>query len=274
MVRKLLNNDLRQSRKIFLPVIFTLLGAVIVMNLILAIGTTNMYNVLVPNKLSNIIFSISLLVSFILFITTVILSISGLIKYLYTNIYNEYGYQLFTLPVSLSKILIVKVLVVLIWLFIIGISFFITIIVLYAINGDVAYISTMYKGISNFILDTSIIGKYLIVFANGVISIIASVVSFLFAGALVNTRYFQKARIFFAIAIFFIIDITLSLISFNFTFGQPANGLVADSFQSLFQTSAISELISIPYLLVNITSIFILGYAIIYLWKNKLELSN
>lgn len=268
MVITLIKKELRDSKYIFGPIILA------VVLLFFASSTPNWISKIFNKDLNAInnhsIYSIFDFAIIFLIISIVILSIIAVVKYLYANIYNSKGYELFTLPANTNELLIAKLATVLIWTIIITMTVITTIIIMQTTTEGYQYTFEDYLFINFFnkknILDFIKLGLFNVILMSNL------VITILFAGALAHTKYIQQFRPAMTFVFTIIVNIISNSIQINLT----------GSISSL-SDSGLTMLLAGPNYLTSINYdntfyliiFFIVLYAITnYLWTNKLELSD
>lgn len=265
MVITLIKKELRDSKNIFAPIIM----AVGVLFIATSLQEWNLKrNTNIINNYG--LFSIIELTILLIILSIVILSIIAVIKYLYKNIYNSKGYELFTLPANSHELLIAKLITVLIWTILITLTVIFTVIIMQSRSNEHQFTFEDYLFIKFFskdnILEFIKLGLFNIVLMSNL------VITILFAGALVHTKYIQKFRP----AIAFITVIIITVISYSIQIS------LTGYYSSLLDSGLTMLLAGPTYLnsirydnIIYLIIFFVIIYSFTaYLWTNKLELSD
>lgn len=267
MVVNLIKKDLRDSKQTFIP-IFIFVTAL----LLLMLSSTSITNVMDKAGLdsSTILFSFMTL-SFFPIISVLFLSINAVSKTLYTNIYNNQGYELFTLPVKSSNIIISKVMTTIIWITSLLTYSFILLNIIFLITKDIS-VSDIISSISIFLsMSANDLTIKVLNSLSYFITVALILLLILFSGAISHTKYVSKFKKGVTITLFIILINVIS--KFESIFYADYHS----AFHILFLENIFvfnSKLNSAIYIimLIRVLIITILFLSTTYLWNNKLQL--
>ncbi len=268
MVVNLIKKDLRDSKQTFIP-IFIFVTAL----LLFMLSSTSITNFMDKAGLdsSTVLFSFMTLSFFPIIISVLFLSINAVSKTLYTNIYNNQGYELFTLPVKSSYIIISKVMTTIIWLVSLLAYSFILLNIIFLITQDIL-VSDIINSISIFFSMSlnDLIIKVLNTLSS-FITVALILLIILFSGAISHTKYISKFKKGVSITLFIVIINVISKFESIFYADYYS------AFNILFLENVFafnSKLNSVFYIimLIRILIITILFLSTNYLWNNKLQL--
>ena len=268
MVGKLIKNDLKDSSKAYLPV----LGMILVGTILALISLS------FAGGHSQFAYFFSAIMNFVVFglvIAVAVMSVRATIYVLYSSIYTKNAYRLFTLPVKPWQILVSKIVTSFLW------SLLVSFVTMISIGFIVGYVSEdifiIFKGFKELItqlrtmVTPSILAAFLV---NGLLTSILSYTLILFAGSLSNSSMIRKNR---GIVTFAIVLITMSL------YGQVADAFGADIFTVLGRYDLNAFLVGTlhinfmeffwVFLFIGII-IVMLVFGTLWLWDNKLEITN
>ena len=260
MVGKLIKREMKDSVKYYGPVQILILVLFVSMGLM--IRSIEMDS---GSNFTNIFVMISMLAIVAVSFGLMILSLLANIYIVYTSMYGDRGYDLFTLPVTSMQIIISKILTIVIWSLISFVTAMVGIFVFLVIVGQ----------LSNFMYGVGLIFKNFDVIFAGIAEDFGSIVLFLvdllvawifgsvlmlFAGAAVNTSRIQKNRGLFAVLIYYLISTVTSLAT---NYGL----MFMSSSQLYFNTTT-----TVAAMVFKIALMGILLYGTKWFWEKKLEI--
>lgn len=266
MVISLLKKEFRESLKIFVPII-VLAVALISLTQINTIYQRNYYEY--NSAMSNMASSLTWKISFALAIALAVAGMLGGITYLYRNIYNNKGYELFTLPVKSWEIMFSKTIIVIFW----AVSLVLTYIVLSI------FFESMYS--ESFTLDNLLRLKHLLflegdkfryirAYLNVFMFLLIGIMTMLFAGAFTNSKYIRKGR---PVVMFIIVlVIIIFVLNISFTMNPGINWLSLSQYDSEFYSGfgyLPGDLNKV--LLIRAFITLVLAISTNYLWNHKLQ---
>lgn len=262
MVIKLMKRELRDSARSFIPVI----ACILLGSILIPVQLNNFSS----SFLSAVINLVLVVVMFSIFILTVRASI----YVLYTNLYNQSGYELFTLPIKLWQIIVSKILTLLLWYIAITLVSYIGIILMFVIlSGD---ITMVFEGIGDFIyaithygIEMEVLTMLLYMF----IGSLQSAVLIFLGGSIANSSYFTKRRGWWTLL--FVILISWGLSQFSSLVGMNLfnffDGFIIDN-SSLNVTMDVGRVLIASLYELLITGFLFMGT--LWMWDNKLEIMN
>lgn len=268
MVGKLIKHDFKDALKAHLPVLGMIaLGTVLALISLSFVGSHN-----------ELVFFLSSIVNIVIFglvIAVIVLTIRASIYILYTSIYKNNSYRLFTLPVSSWKIIVSKVVTLFLWSSIIFLA------TLLSVGIIVGYVTEdffiIFRNLGEAlraafdILTPKIIVAFLI---DGFLQLMLGYSMVFFAGSIANSSFVRKNR---SIVTFVVVLITSALIG-------RVSTLIGADFITVMSRYNLSSLMSgmmyfsftdfIGVYLFDIIISISLFLGTLWLWENKLEVLN
>lgn len=258
MVIKLIKRELSDSARSYIPVIVCIL----------------LSSILLPIQLryleTSFVFGILNFVIVIMVFTIFILSIRASFYILYTNLYNRSGYELFTLPVKLWEIMVSKVLTLVIWGLIIGLTSLVSFFLFASIfMGDVPLVI---EGIRYFMAEWfPLVLNFdsFLILVNLIVSGLQMCILVFFAGSIANSSYFSRNRAWFAFLFVFLISWVVNVLVSSLGLDFSGISLMGSPYAYNFDRSVlIYDLVFTGVL----TGLFFVGT--LWFWDNKLEIMN
>lgn len=258
MVIKLVKRDLKDSIKYYGPI------QILIVVLFLGVGFFLNSVESSQHNLMNFMATLSMMSVFAVMFSLFILSILANIYILYTSIYGDRGYDLFTMPVSSGSIILSKLLTVSIWSILSAITAGFGMLLFLLMTGN----------IGNFMYGVSFITEnFQIIFAQfdysifglGAVRLITNglftSVLILLCGAAVNSSKIQKNRGVMAVVLYYVLSMVVSFVEAYFVpFNDPMAGI-------MMSTASNVGLIGYKLALVGF-----MVFGIKWLWENKLEI--
>ncbi len=271
MLKNLIKKEISDSKYLFIPIVILTCITCFLLNSYPLTHKLFEYLNISDSYLNSFTDVLTLFTTFAL-ILIFIKGLNSTFKYLYTNVYHEQGYELFTLPTRLSTIIIAKIITIVFWSTIV-------IVTLFASLSISEYLAFNSDNLYNFglelesVFENKNITKLIYLLVWNILTVIKVASIIILSGALVHTRYIQKFRVVFASLLVFIMLILSRLIE---------SLIMAEMFDTLLNANLETLLFSgvglpnfdlslIVYLI--ITSI-VLSLITLYIWQNKLELST
>ncbi|CAM3619427.1 hypothetical protein ERUR111494_03410 [Erysipelothrix urinaevulpis] len=267
MVGKLIKHDLIDSSRAYLPVFgLILLGTLISISLMIISQD--------PNSVLSLITSLLSIVLFGLMVAVTVMSIKASIYVLYTSLYKEKAYRLFTLPVKTWQILVSKIITSIIWNVLVSIGVLISMLIIVTSTGFNFFeiLAGLGEGLKIFFENVQP-GIYISFFFNVILDALMGSMVILFAGSLANSSFIRKNR---GIVTFAIVLITMMVI------GQLSGIFEANFFSVLSRFSYqgmldgttrihIFDFFWVFMYQILLISAFVFGT--LWLWENKLEVT-
>lgn len=267
MVIKLVKREFSESKKAFIPV----LGAILVGSLLFAIQIKLIENSsmssfsLITNFVGIILFS--------LFISVIVLSIRASLTILYSSMYGEGGYELFTLPVKGWQIIVAKVITLTFWSILstlVGIvgGLLITLI----LTGSFDLITEAFRDLSYVFRNIFTNENTLIILLSSFVASLKGLALIFLAGSIANSSLISKRRALMTFVIIvlinFVISNVMALTGVNET-GFMSVYFSGDALSFDMDTARVLILTFIDFLWVGIFT-----FGTIWFWENKLEILN
>lgn len=265
MVITLIRKELRDSLNIFTPITAITVALVILVYAPIANTFINGDAFLSESSATLLMIVSLLLVSFT--IALFVLSVMAFVKVLYTNIYNNKGYELFTLPVKAWEIIVAKMATLIIWTAVIGLFGYLSLMVTHLFIGDLELITDSFFGIFQIVfMNVKDFTSGFRMISAELLSTLISFLTILLAGAFANSKYVQRNRAGVAFVIFIVITLGLSYAENTF-FIQ--NNVISMLTEPYYLTQSY-------YLIVatRLLEVILMFVGIVYLWENKLELTT
>lgn len=272
MVVTLFKKEFKDSYKIFFPILVLLIGFTTLsyINFIQSyrFGTEAYY---VSAIVSNTVYRLMM----ITIISSVIAIIIGIVRYMYINIYNDKGYELFTLPVSSLQIIISKIMIVLIWVFILLTTFIVLTMFYQSFLDEVIMLENIKNRLHQLFSPNSAL-LHAAAYVNQLLYLIGAAAAILFAGAFANSKYVQKGRGVVAFIVVMIIALTVQTIESNVynyaihSFDKNTYGMIYPNFIGNFSYLP-SPLYLNSLLIFRTACIVLLIFATKYMWDHKLQ---
>ncbi|HKM23744.1 MAG TPA: ABC transporter permease [Erysipelothrix sp.] len=263
MVIKLTKRDILDSKRYYIPIVIS----VIAFFVSLGFAINNLDNSqlsLIGNIVSGASFLGVAAFSFGLFI----LSIIANIYILYTSVYGDRGYDLFTMPVTSGQIIFSKFLTIAFWAivsFAAGVVGFLLFLMITGMMGDfLAAIQLILMNLS-YLFENIDLGILIVLALSFLVSGIYSAALILFSGAVANSSKFQKNRGVVAVLVYFgvsfVINVITSLTNIGWDFLTMMN-ISKNTLLTIINASMVF----------NIAIAGLLLLAVKWLWENKLEI--
>ncbi len=267
MVIKLIKREFAESKKAFIPV----LGAILVGSLLFAVQIKLVENS--GNNAFSLVTNFVGIILFTLFISVIVLSIRASLTILYSSMYGEGGYELFTLPVKGWQIIVAKVITLSFWS------------ILSTVVGVIGGLMITLILTGSFDLIIEALGQFSYVFRDlfknqyafimllsSFIASIKGLALIFLAGAIANSSLISKRRSLMTFVIIilvnFVIANVMSLIGVNdvsmLSFYFESNMMNFD-----MDTTRVLILTFVDLLWVGIFTV-----GTIWFWDNKLEILN
>lgn len=249
MVIKLIKRELKDSGKYYVPM------QVMILTMFVIFGF--MVNSVESGKMggfTDIITGISALGLVAIVFGLVIMGLLANIYILYTSIYGDRGYDLFTMPVSSFQIISSKLLTIILWSVVSMFTASLGIFVFTLITGtfkDFLYGLELFITQFKYIFTGFNIEDFFFVITQLASQWLLSSVLMLLVGAIVNTSKIQKNRGVIAVVLFYVINMAL--------------GMIDSSVFGSYETMTV-------YLLFKLTLSGVLIYLVAWLWEHKLEI--
>lgn len=265
MVITLIRKELRDSLNIFTPIIAITVALIVLVYAPIVLTITD-YEALMSDSSATLMMIVSLLLVAFL-IALFVLSVMAYVKVLYTNIYNNKGYELFTLPIKSWQIIVAKISTIFIWSFMIIVFGFITLSLTHLLIGEFDLIKESFFEIYRFAFANFTDFSTWFRFTSAeLLSTLVSFLTILFAGAFANSKYIQRNRAAVTFVIFIAITIGLSYLENSFFI--QTNPLIP--FSEPYYLTQSYYLIASTRLL----EVILMFAGVVYLWDNKLELTT
>lgn len=267
MVGKLIKHDILDSRKAHLPVFGMILAGTV-------LAISSLYMAKDPNNLLSFVSSLVNLLIFGLVVAIMVMSFKASIYILYTSIYKENAYRLFTLPVKTWQILLSKIVTAVVWSFLVGLATLVSVGLIAGVASEDVFI--IFRGMGELITQvfTYITPSLIFAFITDMsLKMLVSYMIILFAGSFGNSSFITKNR---GIITFVIVLLTSSI------YGR-VSGLFGADFATVVSRYNLSAVMS-GSIRINFTE-FIWVYAFdgiviaslvmatLWLWNNKLEIN-
>ncbi len=267
MVGKLIKHDIIDSRKAHLPVFGMILAGTI-------LAISSLYMAKDPNNWLSFISSLVNFLIFGLIVAIMVMSFKASIYVLYTSIYKENAYRLFTLPVKTWQILLSKIVTALVWSFLVGLATLISVALIGGIAAEDIFI--IFRGIGEVIpqIFNYITPSLIFAFVTDMgLKMLVSTMIILFAGSVGNSSLISKNR---GIITFVIVLLTSSV------YGR-ISALFGADFASVVSRYNLSAVIS-GSIRINFTEFMwvfafdaiVIAFLVIgtlWFWNNKLEIN-
>lgn len=257
MVGKLIKRDIKDSVKYYGPIqvliIVLFVGMALFMNSVM-----NSYQ-----NLMNIMATVSIIAVVAIVFGLLILSVLANIYILYTSIYGNRGYDLFTMPVSSMQIIISKLATVIIWTFISGVTAMLGLFIFLTLTGN---LSDFMAGVVFIIENISVIIQGLDIASLGIFAIqgftnlMFSSILLLFCGAIVNSSKVQKSRGVIAVVLYYLLNMAVNILE---TFVIPTTDPLGVLFLSTSTVFALTVF--------KLAFMGLMIYGVKWIWENKLE---
>lgn len=273
MLIKLLKNELKATKRVFLPLYGALLILTIVTKLVLSFGTPDFFtDNVTSNPVAEVILGICFTLYFIFIIALSVMTLVIIIQRFYKNLFTDEGYLMFSLPVKTWELVLSKLLIGLMWTIICTLIFVVTFFILslgtftmldFSQNINIAY--TDFYNTFGMNLNTVIFETMLLVFVSTVASILM-----IYASIAIG-QMFNQHRIVASFGAYIVITILLQIIG-SIIMGILAIGNLADF------ASEGPEMMRILCLFINVstlTNVILCGvfyYVTQYIMKNHLNL--
>lgn len=189
---------------------------------------------------------------------------------MYINIYNDKGYELFTLPVSSLQIIISKIMIVLIWVFMLLTTFIVLTMFYQSFLDEVIMLENIKNRLHQLFSPNSAL-LHAAAYVNQLLYLIGAAAAILFAGALANSKYVQKGRGVVAFIVVMIIALTVQTIELNVynyaiqSFDKNTYGMLYPNFIWNF-SYLLSPLYLNSLLIFRTACIALLIFATKYIW--------
>lgn len=207
MLLTLFKKDFKENTKYFLPVIMIIFAVGILTNFPNIIG----YEFYISEDVNSVILQTTWILAIASFVCLFIFSGIAVFRSLYSNIYNEKGSELFTLPVSSSQIIVSKTLSVVVWIFIIFVSYSLILSFfgnVFSHESGYYYLDQLSHNFDFMISSAKHMFYFIFINVNKILYLIVISMIIIFAGALANSSFVQKYRmiiVFVSIVTLFII---------------------------------------------------------------------
>lgn len=283
MVLKLIKNELVDSRSRILRVLLAIVFVALLMAGINYSSDLNTNNPVV--SLLSGLMAFGLIAMMIA--AFVILPIFAYFDLLYNSIYGKRAYKLFTLPVKTWEILVSKIVVAIIWGILITVTSIIAMIFFITVTTwELQSITKQIFDFLAFVARSMTVNGVFAVLLEGIADTLLKLVMFLFAGAIVNTGWFQNRRKIWLfvvyILILFLVGKLLGLFDTNAFYLNinevELEGIISGAsmfswdrlFDVFVDASGLARLTLVGVLKLLLTGV--LSYATIWLWDHKLEI--
>lgn len=259
MVIKLVKRDMRDSKKYYVPILIIIVALFTLLGLMIRSFDGSYYS-----DVANIVGALSVVGIVALTFGLLILSVLANIYILYTSVYGDRGYDLFTMPVTSGQIIISKMLTIFFWsvlsMVAVGIGFFFFLATTNLLNEFFIGLQILLENLSYIFADLDMT-NVAIFGLSAVVSWFFTAALMLFAGAVANSSKFQKNRGIIAVGIYYLIVFSLNLIQ---------TLVIKESMtQIFFQGNSTVVLISALF---DLLIVGVLLFGVKWLWDNKLEI--
>ncbi len=260
MVGKLIKREFRISANKFIPV----LGGTFVFFLLFAFSTRSFANNDYIGAGTQIFASITGFAAVLLIFAVSILSLLASINIMYTNMYGDYGYELFTLPVQGWEIIVSKFVTLFIWSIltlltsVLGLLVF-SLIVFGSLEMLQIDLRPVFELIRNFVTD----GQMMLFAINGFITSLVSGMVIFFVGAITNSSRVSGNRAIKTLGLYFIFTWGINIIE----------SLLGISLFTNFDTFDFETGRLILIMFYNVLKLALLTYGTLWLWDTKLEIN-
>lgn len=268
MLLTLFKKDFKENASYFTPIILMVLVLGILLNFPDLLGSSDSY---FDEMKTPVIFQASWLLSIATFVCIFIFSGLAIVRSLYNSIYNEKGYELFTLPISSGQIMFSKVLSVIVWLVVVYSFYYLTLSVFQLIvsNDNFYTVSDIMSEKFKYMF-SNLRNMFYMIFSyiNRILYLIVMSLTVIFAGALANSSLVQKYR--GAIAM---IIITIVYFGIEYIERSMFDIYLYDLFYSnfVYNTVADADLLYITAFRLAFIVLLFIGTKI--LWERKLQLT-
>lgn len=275
MVINLIKKDLKDSAKYFIPIILLSLSLTV-----LSIFPDLLHSYIERRGLrydhfesvTEIIWILVMVLRFAL----IGLSAFAVLKVLYQNIYNERGYELFTLPVNSWEILVSKLVSTIIWLAVVLISYYFAFNNLFFYSLDFNWVNLV-EPIKEIFSSFYELTLFTLVSFNTFLFGLGICLTIMFAGAFVYSKYVQKYRSFIVaviVAFVFIIVLQSELLIIDNLLVQ-INWSEAINYPSYYHLLSYFPDCKIVYLTgIRLVFDIVLALGTLWLWNNKLQITD
>ena len=270
MLKKLLNKEISDSKYLFIPIVILTCITCFLLNSYPLTHKLFEYLNISDSYLNSFTDVLTLFTTFAL-IVIFIKGLNSTFKYLYTNVYQEQGYELFTLPTRLSTIIIAKIITIVLWATIV----IVTLIASISISDYLAYNSKnsyVFSYQFESIFENKNIIKLIYLLVWNILTVIKVASIIILAGAVVHTRYIQKFRAVFASLLVFIMLILSRLIE-SVIMAEMFNTLLNANLETLLFSGVGLPNFDLSLIVYLIIISIVLSLITLYIWQNKLELS-
>ena len=267
MVIKLVKREFAESKKAFIPV----LGAILAGSLLFAIQIKLIENSSMGT--ASLVTNFVGIILFTLFVSVIVLSVRASLTILYSSMYGEGGYELFTLPVKGWQIIVAKVITLSFWSILstlVGIigGLLITLI----LTGSFDLITEAFREITYLFRDILTNENSLALLLSTFMASLKGLALIFLAGSIANSSLISKRRALMTFVIIimvnFVIANVMSLTGINDT-SVLSFYFESDIVNFDLDTGRLLILTFIDFLWIGIFT-----FGTIWFWENKLEILN
>lgn len=257
MVIKLIKRDFKDSMRYYGPMQIMIITLFVALGVAIQTQSSNL------GAFSDIIGGLAIISIFGVILGLFIMSLLANIYILYTSVYGDRGYDLFTMPVTSFQIIAAKLLTIILWTVISGLvayfGMFIFLIIIGEFNSFMQGIKLIVENFDVIFLGLLDSQDVFLVLLSGLVAWLFTSVLILFVGAAVNTSKIQKNRGVIAFVLYYAINFLVSLVM---QFGMITTGIANN--EVLFSAM-------LPSIIFRLSLMGIMIFAVRYLWENKLE---
>lgn len=257
MVIKLIKRELKDSVKFYGPMQIMIIG--------LFIGFGIFINSIQKSYMAmlDITSGLSLLAIVVILLALAIIALLANIYILYTSIYGDRGYDLFTMPVTSTQIILSKILTIFTWsiasIVTSAIGAFILLVITGSLSSFLSGIVILFENLQ-FILGSIDYSNIALLAFQSLTNLVFASMLILFCGAIGNSSKVQKNRVLMTVLIYFGLNMIVNVIEAFIT--GP----------TIFSGIAMTNQIMITVIILRIALIGLMTLGTIWIWENKLEI--